>query len=152
MDPAALAALAGSSLVGAMATDAWEHARDGVVAVWRRFRPDRAELVGEDLAELRREVLVAEEQDDEPLREALAADWQQRLSELLRRQPELAGELERVLDDVLTPSLPAEARTRVYKQTNVAHGNGRAFGVQDGNLIYHEGKGQGGSSPEGVTG
>ncbi|MFC8451612.1 hypothetical protein [Kitasatospora sp. NPDC057223] len=145
MDPATLAAVVGSSLVGAMATDAWEHARDGVVAVWRRFRPDRADLVGEDLAELRREVLVAQEQGDEGLQDALAADWQQRLSELLRRQPELAGELERVLDEVLAPSLPEEAVGRVYKQTNIAQGNGRVFGVQGGNLIYHEGREQGGS-------
>ncbi|GAB7187068.1 hypothetical protein ATKI12_6899 [Kitasatospora sp. Ki12] len=152
MDPAALAALAGSSLVGAMATDAWEYARDGVVAVWRRFRPERAELVDEDLTELRREVLVAEEQDDEGLREALAADWRQRLSELLRRQPELALELERVLDEVLAPTLPEEARTRVYRQTSIAHGNGRVFGVQGGNLIYHEGGELAGGSPEGAAG
>ncbi|WP_395297264.1 hypothetical protein ACF9IK_30375 [Kitasatospora hibisci] len=151
MDPATLAAVAGSSLVGAVATDAWQQVHNGVVALWRRFRPDRADQLSEDLVELRQEVLGAQAEGDEGLQDALAADWQRRLSELLRRQPDLAEELQRILDEVLTPALPKEASSRVYRQSIVAKDNGRAFGVQGGNLIYHEGK-EAGGDPVGATG
>ncbi|MFB7229896.1 hypothetical protein ACFCY9_19425 [Streptomyces fimicarius] len=36
----ALAQSAGTTLVGLMATDAWERTRDGVVALWQRARDD----------------------------------------------------------------------------------------------------------------
>ncbi|MBW1595651.1 hypothetical protein [Streptomyces sp. JJ38] len=121
-----------------MATDAWSQARDAVVGLWRRFRPERVPMVEEDLDELRRDVLAAREQGDTPTQDALAAEWQQRLSEVLRRRPELAEELRTALDDVLAPALEEDERAAVYRQTNIARDHGRAFGVQRGNLIYHE--------------
>ncbi|GGW65649.1 hypothetical protein [Streptomyces xantholiticus] len=140
MDPVTLAAAAGSALVAAMATDTWTQARAAMVTMWRRARPDRAAVVEEDLDELHREALGASQRGDGPTQDALAADWQQQLARLLRQNPELAGELERVLNDVLAPSLGREEREHIYQQTNVAGGNGRVFGVQSGNLIYHEGR------------
>ncbi|MFJ3804394.1 hypothetical protein ACIPSJ_50030 [Streptomyces sp. NPDC090088] len=138
MDPAALADAAGSALVGAMATDAWTQARAAVAEVWRRFRPERVPALEEDLDELRQEVLAARERRDWATQDALVADWRQQLHALLRRQPELAEELRRVLEDVLAPALPEEERVRVYQQSNIAREGGRVFAVQDGNLIYHE--------------
>src|SRR5690349_14355645 len=51
MDPIVLAA--GTALVTAMATDAWQSARDGAVALWRKVRPEQAEIVEAELAEVR---------------------------------------------------------------------------------------------------
>ncbi|MDB4872445.1 MAG: hypothetical protein JWL97_3449, partial [Gemmatimonadales bacterium] len=39
MDPILVAA--DTALVGAMATDTWQQARAGAVALWRRLHPDR---------------------------------------------------------------------------------------------------------------
>ncbi|MFD9722598.1 hypothetical protein [Streptomyces sp. NPDC059072] len=139
MDPITLATTAGAALVAAMATDAWHQAREATVDLWRRFRPDRAELVAEDLDELRGDALAAQEAQDTATIEQLAADWQQRLAELLRRRPDLAEDLQAVLDDVLDGSLTDEDRVRVQRQINIARDNGRVFGVMGGNLIYHEG-------------
>ncbi|MFB7781945.1 hypothetical protein ACFY0N_07220 [Streptomyces vinaceus] len=138
MDPVTLAAAAGSALVGAMATDTWTQAKAAIAGLWGRFRPDRVTAVEQDLDELRLEVLATQDQNDTATREALASDWQQQLARLLRQNPDLADELQRVLDDVLTPSLAEEERARIYRQTNIARDHGRVFGVQGGNLIYHE--------------
>ncbi|MFJ3861811.1 hypothetical protein ACIPRL_37045 [Streptomyces sp. NPDC090085] len=139
MDPITLATTAGAALVAAMATDGWQQARGATVGLWRRFRPERAELVAEDLDELRSDALAAQEAQDTATIEQLAADWQQRLAELLRRRPDLAEDLQAVLDGVLDRSLTDDDRVRVQRQINIARDNGRAFGVMNGNLIYHEG-------------
>ncbi|MDX3714998.1 hypothetical protein PV733_39970 [Streptomyces europaeiscabiei] len=123
-----------------MATDTWTQAKAAMVGIWRRVRPERVSVVEEDLDELRQEVLTAREQDDTAAQNALAADWQQQLARLLRQDPDLADELQRVLDDVLAPSLRQDEREGIYQQINIARDHGRAFGVQGGNLIYHEGK------------
>ncbi|MFE6083638.1 hypothetical protein [Streptomyces virginiae] len=148
MDPVTLAAAAGSALVGAMATDTWTQAKAAIAGIWGRFRPDRVAVVEQDLDELRLEVLATREHNDTATRDALAADWQQQLARLLRQNPDLADDLQRVLDDVLTPSLAEEERGHVYQQINIARDRGRAFGVQGGNLIYHEAKDSEGVGPE----
>lgn len=62
MDPIVLSA--GTALVGAIATDTWERARAAVVALWRRARPDQADVIDEELAESRRLLLTAREEGD----------------------------------------------------------------------------------------
>lgn len=44
MDPILVAA--DTALVGAMATDTWQQARAGAVALWRRLHPDRVVAIG----------------------------------------------------------------------------------------------------------
>ncbi|MGW4025103.1 hypothetical protein [Streptomyces sp. NPDC005009] len=109
MDPeiAALAGTAGTTVVTLMVTNAWESARDGMVTLWRRFQPARAEGVGEELEAGRAELLLARRAGDAGAETELTAEWQGRVRRFLLAQPEAADELRRVLDD-LSPSLPEE--------------------------------------------
>ncbi|MFJ9410485.1 hypothetical protein [Streptomyces sp. NPDC101393] len=88
-----------------MATDAWQHARDAAVTLWRRVHPERVPAVEAELGEVRAELLAAREEGDVQAEEELAADWQRRLRRLLRDDPSLADELRRVLDEELNPLL-----------------------------------------------
>ncbi|MEV4220802.1 hypothetical protein [Nonomuraea sp. NPDC049725] len=127
MDPIVLAA--GTALVRVMATDAWQSALDGVVALWRKARPEQADAVEVELVEVREQVLEARRDSDADTEQALAGAWQIRLRQLLRADPGLAMELQRVLDEVLTPALkPAEQErigSLVMKAT--ASGHGRVY-------------------------
>jgi hypothetical protein len=96
-----------------MATEAWERARDAVVALWRRARPDRADTVAAELAEVREDVLRARDTGDEEMERVLASDWQHRLRRLVRDDPQLAAELRRVLDYELTPLLPSMSQEQI---------------------------------------
>lgn len=109
MDPqiADLARTAGTTMVTLMATQAWESARDGVVALWQRFQPARAESVGDELETTREDLLLAREAGDEESEAELAAEWQGRLRRLLLARPEVADELRRLLAE-LTPQLPQQ--------------------------------------------
>ena len=111
MDPIAVAA--GTALVGAMATDVWQAARAEVVAVWRRVRPDEADSVTGELAEVRAEMLAARQSGDPDIQQALAGAWQLRLQQLLDDDPGLADPLRRVLDEHLVPTLAPDERTRI---------------------------------------
>jgi hypothetical protein len=108
MEPIAVAA--GTTLVGALASDGWPAVRAEVVAFWRRVRADEADAVADDLAELRAEVLAARRADDPDLERALAEIWQRRFQELLRPDPGLAGELRSILEQHLTPALTPDER------------------------------------------
>jgi hypothetical protein len=127
VDPIVLAA--GTALVTAMATDAWEQARAGAVALWRRVRPDQAEVVESELAEVRTQVLAARRDGDGDTERALAGAWQVRLAQLLRADPALAEDLRRVLDQDLTPVLPPSERQRVASivMRATASGHGRVY-------------------------
>ncbi|MGP3918274.1 hypothetical protein [Nonomuraea sp. 10N515B] len=111
MDPIVLAA--GTALVTAMATDAWQSARDGAVALWRKVRPEQAEAVEAELVEVRDQVLEARRDSDADTEQALAGVWQVRLQQLLRADPSLAGEIKRVLDEVFTPALEPAEQARI---------------------------------------
>ncbi len=122
MDPIVLAF--GTALVGAIATSTWQQVRDAVTGLWRRVHP-RQELggLGTELDDLREQVLQARRDGDAGTERALEGAWQLRLQQLLRADPALAGELRRVLDQVLTPALtPAEqARIGTIIMTGSSH-------------------------------
>lgn len=122
MDPIVTAF--GTALVGAIATDAWQQVREAVTGLWRRVHPRREDGgIGADLDELREQVLAARRDSDAGTERALEGAWQLRLQQLLRADPALAGELQRMLDQVLTPALtPAEqARVATVIMTGSAH-------------------------------
>ncbi|MFC8370757.1 MULTISPECIES: hypothetical protein [unclassified Streptomyces] len=104
MDPVVLAA--GTALVSAMATDAWQQARTAMVDLWQRVHPARVTAIQEELDEVREEVLAARGADDADAETGLAQDWQRKLQRLVNNDPGLARELQRVLDQELAPLLP----------------------------------------------
>ncbi|GGW39118.1 transketolase [Streptomyces griseoloalbus] len=97
---------AGTALVGAMATDAWQQARTSAVELARRVHPERVPAVEAEPAEVREEVLTAREADDADAENGLAQDWQRKLQRLVRDHPEPARELRRVPDQELAPLVP----------------------------------------------
>lgn len=127
MDPLVLAA--GTAVVGAMATDGWQTARGALVAWWRRVRPEQADEVDSALAEARPQILAARESDNAVAEEVLVSDWQVRLQRLLLAEPRLADELRRLLDEEITPVLPApeQARAGSVAMTATASKKGRVY-------------------------
>ncbi|WP_327157954.1 hypothetical protein OHU45_31265 [Streptomyces tubercidicus] len=130
MDSIVLAA--GTAVVSAMATEAWQQARTGVVAWWGRVRPDQADGVDAALEESRNGVLAARQAHDISREQALVDDWQVRLHLLVREDPALVGELRRLLDEDLTPRLPVQEQTRVGSIVMKATASGRGRVYQSG--------------------
>jgi hypothetical protein len=112
MDPIVLAF--GTALVGAIATDTWQQVREAVTGLWRRVHPrPKADDIGTELDELREQVLLARRDGDTGTERALEGAWQLRLQQLLRADTDLAAELQRVLNQVLTPALTPAEQTRI---------------------------------------
>ncbi|MEI5101915.1 hypothetical protein RB200_29595 [Streptomyces sp. PmtG] len=122
MDPISMAVA--SALIGAMATDGWEKARDGVVDLWKRLRPERARTVGQELEALHSQVLDARRSDASGVEQALEGVWGLQLDALVRTSPEAAAELRRLLDERLAPLLPPAERAQAYSviQNATVHG------------------------------
>ncbi len=110
MNPIAVSA--GTALVGAMATDAWQQARAATMAVWRRTGPDRADHIGAQLEALRAQVLLAREHRDPDTEQALAGAWRLYLQQLVQADPAFADDLRRLLAEHLHPALAAHERAR----------------------------------------
>ncbi|MET9314636.1 hypothetical protein ABZX12_22725 [Kribbella sp. NPDC003505] len=119
-----VAAAGGAAVVGAMATDAWRVTRDGIAKLFGR-RGERDAVLAELEADAK-QLAEADEDGREQVQQELIERWRLRLDELLGADPSAADELQRVLDE---PK---------YVQTVVARDGGRAFGVQGGDLHYHE--------------
>ncbi|MFJ8998499.1 hypothetical protein ACIRG8_09150 [Streptomyces sp. NPDC102359] len=128
MDPeiAALAGTAGTTVVTLMVTNAWESARDGMVALWHRFQPARAESIGEELEAGRADLLLARQADDADAEAELTVEWQGRLRRFLLARPEAADELRRILDE-LTPQLPGDTAPERIRMEARASGSARIY-------------------------
>ncbi|GGU76019.1 hypothetical protein GCM10010260_05230 [Streptomyces filipinensis] len=106
-----LASTAGTTVVTLLTTDAWERARTAVAALWGRAVPDRVDTVEAELLETRDLLLGTGEQTGSgtPGFDEGIAEWRGKFRRLLHTRPELAQELRRILDEELTPALPAPA-------------------------------------------
>jgi hypothetical protein len=123
---AELARTAGTTVVTLMAGQAWESARDGVVALWQRFQPARAEAVGAELDATREDLLLARESDDPDAEAELTAEWQARVRRLLLARPEVAEELRRILAELNSPLPDARPSVEVRLRAE-ASGHGRVY-------------------------
>ncbi|MFD7963019.1 hypothetical protein ACFV5J_19675 [Streptomyces zaomyceticus] len=120
-----LARTAGVAVVTLMATDAWERTRDGVVALWRRASPSRADGVEGELEATRDDLLAAREDGDELTEQELREEWAGRLRRLLREQPDVAEELRRILAEA-DPQDRSTGPTTVRMRAE-ASGSGRVY-------------------------
>ncbi|MGW4751240.1 hypothetical protein [Streptomyces chartreusis] len=123
---AELARTAGTTVVTLMAGQAWESARDGVVALWQRFQPARAEAVGGELEATRDDLLLARQSGDTDTEAELTAEWQARVRRLLITQPEVAAELRRILEE-LSPEGPDRRPSADVRLRAEVSGSGRVY-------------------------
>lgn len=130
---AAVAAGASTTLVAAMATDAWQIARTGILRALRRGDEGEPAALAAQLDS--EAALVLASDDAEAARRILLPGWRLRLEHFLRDNPEAAEALKE-----LTARLAAElpAPQQHWVQNNEAHDNAQVFGVQNGNVIIHQ--------------
>lgn len=117
----------GATLVALLATDAWVQAREGVVTLWRRFRPAHADEVTLALDETREEVLAARQSGDTQGETDLARDWERRLRRILEADPAVAEQLQQILDEVCGTLPEAEQPTLGPVFHTRVSGHGRAY-------------------------
>ncbi|WP_323182357.1 MULTISPECIES: hypothetical protein [unclassified Streptomyces] len=106
-----------------MTTEAWQRARDGVAALWRRAEPERAEAIAAELDVTRSDLLAAEAGGDLDSRGELSAEWQGRLRRLLAAHPDETEALRTLLTE-LAPYAPADPSVT---QHATASGNARVY-------------------------
>ncbi|MEU5877846.1 hypothetical protein [Spirillospora sp. NPDC047279] len=120
-----LAAMAGTGLVGAMASDGWMRAQESAVELWRRVYPDRADAVAAELAEVRDEILRARRARDGAAEEAIAGEWCARLLRLLRQDPQAAQVLRGLLEDAWRPAIVPQDRSQNAELIVNQHASGQ---------------------------
>ncbi|MGY0060441.1 hypothetical protein ACWY4P_28515 [Streptomyces sp. LZ34] len=134
MEPqiADLARTAGSTVVALMATDAWQRARERIVALWRRAQPDRADGIDGELETTHDDLLAARDAEDdsegEQTQRELSEEWAGRMRRFLAAHPEVVDELRRILDE-LSPALPGndQAMNTTIRMRAEAFGSGRVY-------------------------
>jgi len=122
----ALTTVAAATLVQLMATDSWDRFKVAIVSLWRRVHPDRAEMVDGELAQARLEVLAAVEAGDDQAELDVMAEWHSRLRRLVATRPELAADLQRLLDE-FRPVLGEGSETDSVRMRAQASGHGRVY-------------------------
>jgi len=136
----ALTLAAASAVVGPMTTQAWEQARQAVVAFWRQRHPEEVPAIDAELVYGQTQAAQALAIGDRAVEAALVGDWQRKLRRLLTADPALAAELQRVLDEELTPLLPVAEAARITKirmSANVSD-HGRVY-MSGGKMTINEG-------------
>jgi hypothetical protein len=124
MDP--VVTTAGTALVNAMATDAWQQVRTAVVGWWRRVRPAQAGQVETDLETDRAQLLAARERRDEDMQQALEGAWRLRLDRLVAGDSSLTGDLRLLLENHIQPLLRAGEQTQIGPIAMRAEARGNA--------------------------
>ncbi|MFF8289370.1 ATP-binding protein [Streptomyces sp. NPDC016309] len=103
MDPLVLAATS-ASIVGALATDAWQPVRDRMVDLVRHAQPDEADNVSLELEEARELILAARDDDDARVEHELTVTLQRRLQDLVGDDPAVDPNVLRLLGQLLVSS------------------------------------------------
>ncbi|MEV6373622.1 hypothetical protein [Micromonospora musae] len=130
-----LATNGGAALAAAMATDAWQAARDGTARLFGREGTHRQAAIGAQLDDS--VVLVERAADREHARQVLVPLWQMQLIRLLEDHPEAEAELRELITHI-HEALPALQQQWVQRQVNIAHDNSVLLASLGGNVIYHQ--------------
>jgi hypothetical protein len=136
----ALALLAAQTVVAAVSTDAWGAAKRGVAQLLGRGDAERERLAAQRLDQARDQLAAAPGQQAEQVRADLVAVWRTRLADLLEEDPEVAGDLQALVDRIQA-ELPvgavaaADHAVAAGRDVNVtASGSGVAAGVIHGDV------------------
>lgn len=106
-----LASVAAGQLIQLMATDGWAAVKSSFVSLWRRVHPEQVDA---DLAQARTDLLAARRSGDDDVQTSLVVEWQTRLAQLLVADPEIVGELRRLINSAEQPTIgPMTFDTRV---------------------------------------
>ncbi|MEV0976421.1 hypothetical protein [Streptomyces sp. NPDC049915] len=96
---AGLASAAAARLIDLLATDGWAAVKSSVMSLWRSAHPERVE---EELADLRGELLQAQQTGDgQELQGLLVAEWQARIIRLMATRPGAVDELRALVGEEL---------------------------------------------------
>jgi hypothetical protein len=104
----ALALLAAQTVVAAASTDGWGAAKRGVAHLLGRGDPERERLAVQRLDQARDQLVAAPGQQVEQVRADLVGVWRTRLADLLEEDPEIAGDLQALVDQIQA-ELPASS-------------------------------------------
>lgn len=133
---AGAAAAGGTALIGAVATDVWEAARQGVVKLFGRGGQRRAELVAGRLDQDAAAIEAAGPGERDQVRARLLPGWQARLADLLEEFPDAREELDAWAQRVRAQLPPAQV---AWVQNNTARDHGTVFAVQHGTQNVYQG-------------
>lgn len=111
---ATLASTAAATAVAVATTDAWGEAKQKLIALWRRFRPEQADAVSAELDQGHQEIQSA----DTAICRAIALDWESGLLRLLAADPAAAAELNRVIAELKQLSAAATARGTITQEAH----------------------------------
>lgn len=121
--------------MAAMASDAWQAGRDGVVRLFRRRGENKQAVLEGQLDH--HATLVERADDPDHARQMLAGQWQLEFAQLLADHPDAETELRRLVEQIQS-ELPASQQEWV--QTNIGRDQSTVYGVMGGNVIhYHQG-------------
>jgi hypothetical protein len=136
-----LASLAGQTVVTAAVTDAWGTAKRGFARLLGRGDPARTELAERRLEQTHDQLTGVPAADLAQARSQLEATWQTRLLDLLEEHPEVAADLQALVEQVqaqLPAGLVSAAGHGVSAGRDVsitASGGGVAAGTIHGNVM-----------------
>lgn len=133
----ALASTASAALVTAAVTDVFEGVRHRIARLFGRGEPDPA--IQQRLARTQDRLAACERGELEPVRAALAAQWQTRFFDLLTDHPDAEPEVRELVDELrgLAPVVVSASDHAVSagRDVNVtASGGGFAAGVVHGDV------------------
>lgn len=135
MDVAALASLAGNTLVTAAVTDAWEDVRHKIAKIFGRGKTDPQ--IEEKFIATREALEAARSPGDvERARADLAASWTARVRVLLEDYPDASAELDALVKHIhASASVTSDHMVKAGRDVNITAGRrGIAAGVIHGNV------------------
>lgn len=127
---AGLAAAGASTLVAAVATDAWGAIRAGFARLFGRGDPARTELIGRRLDRIEQELANRSEPDLVAARQQAQTQWQARLADLLEEHPDAAEQLRTLIADSGVAAATAGPVVQVYGDAEVKADDHSAAALQ----------------------